>query len=166
VGIKETRALSAGKPKEDKLSAFDSARKIYPGTKRGNTTEFNNFVKKHKDWKAVLPLIEPAIRKQITWRANANGAFRPIWKIFSTWINNRCWEDEMGLSESGDDKVCVICRDTGFKYQNDQRGKKVWLCEKCHGAYKKNHPKDGWAVWPLVELERIIEQGKADRRLK
>ena len=52
------------------ISQFDDARKKYPSTKRGNQTEFNNFVKKHNDWKNVLPLLLPAVEHQIVWRDN------------------------------------------------------------------------------------------------
>ncbi len=44
---------------------FNEFRKIYPGIKRGNKTEFENFCKKHKDWKEVLPLLKESILKQI-----------------------------------------------------------------------------------------------------
>ncbi len=73
---------------------FDEARKIYPGTKRGLNTEWENFKKKNRDWKEVLPLLKPAIERQIEWRENGNGEFRPAWKYFQTWVNKRSWEDD------------------------------------------------------------------------
>ena len=75
---------------------FNTFRKLYPGTKRGNDTEFENFKKKHKDWKEVLPNLEKALKNQIGWRKEmkAAGTFVPEWKHLKTWINNRCWEDE------------------------------------------------------------------------
>lgn len=80
--------------KERLLNDFEEARKLYPGTKRGRDTEFKDFCKKHKDWELVLPTMKNAIEAQIKWRAHASGDFRPAWKNFSTWINQRCWEDE------------------------------------------------------------------------
>ena len=80
---------------EDERAIFESARKLYPHTKRGLDTEFKDFQKKHRDWRQVLPLLKAAIEKQIEWRKNANGDFRPEWKNFQTWTNQRCWELEM-----------------------------------------------------------------------
>ena len=68
------------------MSIFDESRKLFKGTKRGNQTEFDNFVKKHTDWKEVLPLLLPAVQYQIKQRAK-DGFY---WKNFQTWINNRC----------------------------------------------------------------------------
>ena len=78
----------------DKMT-FDKARKTYPGTKRGLNTEFANFQKKHKDWREVLPDLLPAIgliqhdRDEKLVRKE----FVPAWANFSTWINNRRWEE-------------------------------------------------------------------------
>jgi hypothetical protein len=75
---------------------FEVARKLYPGTKRGLLTEFENF-QRHKDWKITIGLLEPAIRSQIEHREKLmiSGEFCPNWKNFRTWINQRCWEEEM-----------------------------------------------------------------------
>ena len=80
------------------LSEFDNFRKLYPGTKRGNETEFTNFTKKHEDWKAVLNDLLPALNKQIAWRKEAGltQQFVPQWANLQTWINQRKWEEEMG----------------------------------------------------------------------
>jgi len=79
------------------ISHFEQARKKYPGTKRGLQTEYKNFTRKHKDWKEVLPLLVPAIDRQIERRRQAKftNKFSPEWKHFQTWVNNRCWEEEV-----------------------------------------------------------------------
>jgi hypothetical protein len=41
-----------------------------------------------------LETILTAINKQIEWRKNANGEFRPEWKNPATWLNKGCWDDE------------------------------------------------------------------------
>ena len=85
--------------KEDKeLELFDTFRKSYPGKKRGNETEFDNLIKKHNDWKIVIPQLSQCLQDQKISRANAkaNNQFVPEWKNLSTWINNRCWEEEGG----------------------------------------------------------------------
>jgi hypothetical protein len=75
---------------------FDEFRKLYQGTKKGNETEFENF-KKQKNWKIILPLLLPTLKNQISNRqilSNQN-KFVPEWKNLQTWINQKCWEDEI-----------------------------------------------------------------------
>ena len=86
--VKESK-VKEKQSKEKYMSTFDVARKKYPSTKKGLQTEFNNFAKKHTDWKDILPLLLPAIEQQIIWRQQ-DGRY---WKHFQTWINQRCWED-------------------------------------------------------------------------
>ena len=69
---------------------FERARKAYPGTVRGFETEFRAFKKWHKDWKEVLPLLLPAIEKQIQSKKIKDG----YWKHFKTWLHQRWWEAE------------------------------------------------------------------------
>lgn len=82
--------------KEEYILLFDKARELYPGTKKGNQTEFENFVKKHSDWDDIISLIFIAINNQKTWKEEMKKAemFVPEWKHFQTWINQRCWEEE------------------------------------------------------------------------
>lgn len=76
---------------------FEAFRKAYRGTKRGLDTEFSNFKKKHKDWKQVAPLLLPAYEKQLEQldQKKAIGAFVPQPKNLQTYINQRCWEEEI-----------------------------------------------------------------------
>lgn len=78
------------------LMVFDNFRKLYPGTKRGNQTEFENFKKKHKDWNNVLPKLKDSLLIQISEREEKlkKKQFVPEWKNLQTWINQRCWEQE------------------------------------------------------------------------
>jgi hypothetical protein len=78
------------------LDQFDLARKKFGGTRRGLETEFSYFCKCHKDWKAELPKLTPAIEKEWQVRSwlKANNRFCAPWKNFKTWIYNRCWEQE------------------------------------------------------------------------
>lgn len=93
VGTEKKRKEKSIKEKEKEV--FNEARIIYPGTKRGLDVEFTNF-KKHKDWETYLPLIHPAIERQIKHRAEKKQLeqFIPEWKHFKTWVNNRSWEEE------------------------------------------------------------------------
>jgi hypothetical protein len=92
------------------LLIFDEFRKKYPGTKKGNATEFENFKKKHKDWKEVLPTLSSVIDNQIRAKEirRQNGAFVPEWKNLQTWINQRCWEEEYGESLSDFEKIKAL----------------------------------------------------------
>ena len=76
---------------------FENFRVKYPGTKRGYQIEFDNFNKKHKDWRKVLPLLEEKLTYQISAREikRRAGGFVPEWKNLQTWINQRCWEEEI-----------------------------------------------------------------------
>jgi hypothetical protein len=81
----------------ESMEDFDKFRKAYPGKKRGNETEFNNFRKKHKDWRAVITLLLPAVENQIRdkQRRRYSGSFVPEWPNMQTWINQRRWEEEI-----------------------------------------------------------------------
>lgn len=158
---------------EKDIYVFDEARKIYPGTKRGNQTEFENFFKKHKDWKEVLPLLKPAIEKQITWRKNAKGSdFVPAWKNFKTWINNRCWEDEVKIPEpkSPENKHaavpipnCLVCHHHGYIEGKDQKGKQIALCISCLKGWKKIYAHQHFSGFTQTEIEKYVLAGKAKR---
>lgn len=88
--------------KKKDLEIFNKARKKFPGTKGGNEKEFENFKKKHKDYKKALPLLETAIEREGRHKSYLaeNTPFCPPWKNFQTWINQRCWEDEFTKPES------------------------------------------------------------------
>ena len=113
---------------ESELAIFNEARRLYPNTKRGNPTEFANF-RRHKDWRKVLSLLKPAIEKQIQWRKEANGEFRPCWKHFERWINNRCWEDE--ITSSIADPKPKLCKPHGKPSVGSVQGKGVYCSIEC-----------------------------------
>ena len=79
---------------------FDEFRRAYRGTKRGLRTEFENFRKKHKDWRDVLVHLLADYQRQVqVLDANkAAGAFVPQPKNLQTYINQRCWEEEISLT--------------------------------------------------------------------
>ncbi len=89
-----------GVEKKSVPDEFIRVRDFYPGTKRDSETEFKNFQKKHADWKEVLPTLYASIENQIKSRAVKKSqdekAFIPEWKHMGTWINNRCWTEEVG----------------------------------------------------------------------
>jgi len=76
------------------LSQFDEFRILYQGSKRGNETEFRNFIK-HKDWRIQLSELKNCLITQIEQRKKLkeSNKFVPEWKMLQTWINQRCWEE-------------------------------------------------------------------------
>lgn len=75
---------------------FEDFRKVYLGTKRGCKVEFENFKKKHKDWKEVLPNLKPAYERQVEAKKSQRGSIDPRYeKHLQTYINQRCWEEEI-----------------------------------------------------------------------
>jgi len=82
------------------MSIFEIFRQSYPGTKRGMLIEFENLKKKHKDWREVVPILSDAITYQSSCREikRKAGGFVPEWKNLQTWINQRCWEEEIEIN--------------------------------------------------------------------
>lgn len=93
--------ISSSKPSFDKaliskyMDDFNAFRNAYPGTKRGNPVEFSNFKKKND--LTVIQLLKPALDVEIKWRKKLRkaGQFVPQWKNLQTWINGRCWLQEL-----------------------------------------------------------------------
>jgi len=76
---------------------FDRFRKFYPGTKKGLDTEYENFVKKTKEYSKVVYELYPAIEKYISWRDKKKSLnqFVPEYAHLTTWINQKRWEVEL-----------------------------------------------------------------------
>ena len=89
------KGTSKGIGKEEEI--FEIFRISYPGTKRGFGSEFENLKKKHKDWKKIVPVLSDALTYQNSAREikRLSGGFVPEWKNLQTWINQRCWEEEI-----------------------------------------------------------------------
>ena len=85
---------------------FEAFRKSYPGTKKGLDVEFNNFVKKHKDYAEVIDLLPLAISEEIEWHNEKknSGNWVPEYPHLTTWINQRRWESEFENINENEDK--------------------------------------------------------------
>ena len=81
---------------------FEAFRKIYKGSKRGLKTELENFKKKHKDWREVLPILKEAYEQQLAIKEEARnrGCFVPAEKNLQTYLNQRCWEEELNFENN------------------------------------------------------------------
>ncbi|MCH8748322.1 hypothetical protein IH781_01070 [Patescibacteria group bacterium] len=86
---------------QESLDVFDVFRKAYPGTKNGNEVEFENFQSKNTNWQEVLPDLKPLRDCIINQRSlkKSSGGFVAEWKNLSTWINQKCWTEEVGKAE-------------------------------------------------------------------
>ena len=82
------------------MSNFDDFRKAYPGSKRGLDVEFENFTKKN-DLDSTIPLLMPALEIEIKHKEKLKSMneFCPQWKNLSTWINQKCWTQELSTFE-------------------------------------------------------------------
>ena len=124
------------KPKPPKaIEEFELARKAWPGIKRGYETELK-CLKKHKDWKAVIKLLKPAITDQIRRRkvATQENRFVPPWKNFKTWLNNRCWEESEGITESQEERESREKSRYERKKQKDRDDQQGYLENKTTAA--------------------------------
>jgi len=93
--LKRTNSLSVSSSLKE---LFEEARRLYPGDKRGLDTELDNLRRKHKDWREIIPALEPALDMQMARREKmkAAGEFLPNWKHLKTYINGRFWESKLG----------------------------------------------------------------------
>lgn len=69
---------------------------------RGIETEFNDFSKRHKDWKEVVPYLSLAIRRESNDRAEAKAkhVFFPEPKMLQTYLGKqRAWEMYVTIGE-------------------------------------------------------------------
>lgn len=95
----ENSPLGSDKPSFTKANLekmFEDFRVAYKGRKRSFKLEFENFVKKNKDWREVVPKLMPALEKMESWRVEAKkvGKFVPEYAMLQTWINQSRWEVE------------------------------------------------------------------------
>ena len=81
--------------KKENAEKFEIFRKQYPGSKGGSEDELKNFLRKSKqeDIELLLPALErEKLHKQ---KLKESNSFCPEWKNLSTWINQKCWLQEL-----------------------------------------------------------------------
>lgn len=87
---------------KEKFNVFVLAYKKAGGRVRGVDTEFNDFTKRHKDWKQVVPYLEMALQREIKARnqAKVNKRFFPEMKNLQTYLGKqRAWEMYVTIGE-------------------------------------------------------------------
>jgi len=122
-GKKTQLALKIAKAKKEANTEYENEyenefnifKKLYPGKKRGNKTEFENLKKKHADWKQIIKFLVPAIQNQIKIRNQIieKNKWVSEWKNCQTWINQRCWEEELETIEVINNKIITPVDDKG-----------------------------------------------------
>ena len=93
---------------KEKFSAFVYSYKKAGGKVRGVETEFNDFTKRHKDWKQVIPYLEMALQREIKARntAKLNKHFFPEMKMLQTYLGKqRAWELYVTIGEKIESEV-------------------------------------------------------------
>jgi len=120
---------------------FEEFRVLYPGTKRGLNTEFQQ-IKKHSDYKEIIPTLKETIQKHIKHRSHLNkiGEFVPQWKNLQTWINQRCWEEEIPQSTTYSQNGDSIEIEPGIEYIDKNIYKYPWHKNKKTQMWIKGHP--------------------------
>ena len=95
--IKEKKIKTKTKKVFNELEQqFEDFRQHYPGIKRGFDKEFDNFKKKHHNWKDLLPLLVPAVDRLIAYteQRRARGEWVAEYPHLQTWLNQSRWEVE------------------------------------------------------------------------
>ena len=93
----DTEAETESENDKKTIKAFKVFYSCYPGTKRSPGTEYENFTKqsrKNKD--KIIHLLLPALEKEKQFRIKSFelNSWLPAWKNLSTWIREKCWEQE------------------------------------------------------------------------
>lgn len=96
---KEKEKKENPSPKEEDLRlTFDQFRRAYPGSKRGLTPEWDDFIRKHgKRASQIVDLLLDSLSIQIEAkkRRERAGNFVPEWKNLKTYLYNSCWSEEI-----------------------------------------------------------------------
>lgn len=127
-------------PKTHKVTAdeetFIAFREAFPGTRRTWPTEFARL-KKHRDWKAALPLLMPALEKEKAWRQRCAdaGAWCQPWAMLSTWLNQRRWEQELA------DPCAPAVKKTARQLENEKNERETDEWIQSLGNGKNSEPK-------------------------
>lgn len=98
---------------KEKFKSFVSLYKKMGGKARGIDTEFNDFTKRHKDWKQILPYLSLAVQRETKARQQAKieKKFFPEPKMLQTYLGKqRAWELYVTIGEDVDtDEYNPIC---------------------------------------------------------
>lgn len=106
---------------KEKFTTFVSLYKKAGGRVRGVDTEFNDFIKRHKDWKLVIPYLEIALKRETKARnqARLEKRFFPEMKNLQTYLGKqRAWEMYVTIGEKIDTETYT------------PQGRSIWFNEE------------------------------------
>lgn len=93
--------MEAPKKRSALANQFEEFRVAYPGKKTGHETMLKVLQKKHKDWKSAIPLLLPALKREMAYRElilmrqrRGENVHLPDMANMQTWLNQRRWEME------------------------------------------------------------------------
>lgn len=141
-GVKMTPSNLRETSTIDISKLFEEVVEKYPGIIRLPYTEFSDFKDQHENWAEILPMLLPALERQIKERAylKNNNSFVPPWKHFKKWIEVKGWEERYPVPKPpGPVKPCSA--------EGCERGAtitidgKPWCSSRCHWAFTKEEPK-------------------------
>lgn len=72
---------------------FELARKLYPGKKRGPDVEFENFKKKHSDWRDLLD--DDGLEQCVQTLMDRKAYSADFWPMFQTFCNQSRYEEAL-----------------------------------------------------------------------
>lgn len=91
------------------------------------------------------------------WRDSEDKPVRNWKQKIITWSGSR----QGGKQEAS--KICIVCHAEGKIYTVNQMCQKLYLCVKCHSAFKKVKPSGGWSDMSPEAIEKTVLAGKAKR---
>ena len=95
--VSDTVTETVSENEKKALVFFEVFYSCYPGTKRSPGTEYENFTKQNRKNKdKIIHLLLPALEKEKQFRIKSFelNSWLPAWKNLSTWIREKCWEQE------------------------------------------------------------------------
>ena len=93
----ETETEADAENDKKTIKVFKVFYSCYPGIKRSPGTEYENFTKQNRKNKdKIIHLLLPALEKEKQFRIKSFelNSWVPAWKNLSTWIREKCWEQE------------------------------------------------------------------------
>lgn len=133
--VKEKKIKENSKKEKNEKKIFADFVKLYKRLTgracRGVDTEFKDFVSRHRDWRAVLPILSLAIERETRAReqARAEKRFFPEPKMLQTYLGKqRAWElyanpetDGAASAQGGESAACMEYIPTGRGFRFDEK---------------------------------------------
>ncbi|HDZ15309.1 hypothetical protein LCGC14_0434180 [marine sediment metagenome] len=98
----------------------------------------------------------------INWVVGKSGTKMVRWRSsIAGWEARKA--KEMKCEKESQAKTCLVCKQPGKKFQTNDKGQEVWLCEICLKCIKATG-RTAWGYLPVSIIEREVQNGKAKLR--